>query len=165
MAFRSNRKIKHVQFIIEASVIAGLYAVLTILFAPISYGMLQVRISEALTILPAFTSAAIPGLFIGCLISNIVGGNGIYDIIFGSLATLIAAVLSFKMPKSYLVPLPPVIINAVVVGIILYYVLNVPIYMAMLWVAAGQIIACYGLGYPLMRQLNKYKHKIFSNYN
>jgi uncharacterized membrane protein len=165
MGNRNSTKTNHIRFIVEASVIAGLYAALTILFAPISYGMLQIRISEALTILPAFTPAAIPGLFIGCLISNIIGGNGIYDIIFGSLATLTAATLSYKMPKSYLVPLPPVIINAVVVGIILFYVLNVPMYMAMLWVAVGQIIACYGLGYPLMRQLNKYKHKIFGNYN
>ena len=141
--------------------IAGL-CVLTILFA-LLYGMLQVRISEALTILPAFTSAAIPGLFIGCLISNIVGGNGIYDIIFGSLATLIAAVLSFKMPKSYLVPLPPVIINAVVVGIILYYVLNVPIYMV-LWLQPVKLLPVM-VGISSNASTNKYKHKIFRNYN
>ncbi|HHW32355.1 MAG TPA: QueT transporter family protein [Clostridiaceae bacterium] len=152
---------KSLRFIIEASVIAALYAALTILFAPISYGMLQVRISEALTVLPFFTPAAIPGLFIGCIISNIIGGNGIYDIIFGSLATLVAAILSYKIKKPYLVPLPPIIVNAIVVGFILFYVLNMPLYATMVWVAIGETIACYGLGYPLIKQLEKYKDKIF----
>ena len=85
---------KRTRFIVEAAILAAIYAVITIILAPISYGQIQVRISEALTILPYFTPAAIPGLFVGCIVSNIFGGGGLIDIVFGSLATLIAAILS-----------------------------------------------------------------------
>jgi len=149
------------RFLTHAAIIAALYAALTILLAPISYGQMQVRVSEALTVLPFFTPAAIPGLFVGCLLANIYGGNGLPDIVFGSLATLMAAFLSYKIQKKYLVPLPPVIINAVVVGLILNYVLKVPLLAAMGWVACGQTVACYGLGYPLILFMEKYRHKIF----
>ncbi|HHW47301.1 MAG TPA: QueT transporter family protein [Clostridiaceae bacterium] len=155
------RYFQKVRFITEAAVIAAVYAALTIILAPISYGMFQVRISEALTILPYFTPAAIPGLFAGCLIANIVGGNGLVDIIFGSLATLVAAILSYKMPRRFLVPVPPIVINAVVVGAILSYVLELDFLVSMGWVALGQTVACYGLGYPLLLQLEKHRHRIF----
>ena len=78
--------------ITQGAVIAALYVVLTMVFAPISFGPVQVRIAEALCILPMFTPAAIPGLFIGCLIANLIGGGIILDVIFGSIATLIGAV-------------------------------------------------------------------------
>jgi len=161
MELRLMRKIKPVRFLTEAAVIGAMYAVLSLVFAPISSGLFQVRIAEALTILPMFTPAAIPGLFVGCIIANIIGGNGPVDIILGSLATLAAAFLSGRMPKRYLVPIPPIIINAIVVGFILNYVLKVPLAAAMLWVALGQTVACYGLGYPLITQLEKYRDKIF----
>jgi uncharacterized membrane protein len=151
------------RFLAEAGVIAALYAVITIAFAPISYGQIQVRISEALTVLPAFTAAAIPGLFIGCIAANIYGGNGLIDIIFGSLATLVAAFLSYKMPKRFLVPLPPVIVNGIVVGLILHYIYQLPLIASMLWVALGELIACYGLGYILMTQLYRFKDKLFKS--
>lgn len=157
-------KKRNVRFLAEAAVIAAIYAAVSIIFAPISSGPVQVRISEALTVLPVFTPAAIPGLFVGCIVANIVTGNGPVDVIFGSLATLIAAFLSYKMPKRFLVPLPPIIINAIVVGIILNYVLEAPLFASMLYVGAGQAVACYGLGYPLMIQLEKYKDKIFLSY-
>ena len=152
---------KGLRFITESAVIAAIYVALSIAFAPISYGLFQVRIAEELTIVPAFTPAAIPGLFVGCMVANIIGGNGILDVIFGSLATLIAAILSYKMPKKYLVPLPPVLVNAVIIGILLSYILNVPVLIAMGWVGLGQVVACYILGYPLMLQLDKYKNRIF----
>ena len=150
------------KFLAQGAVIAAIYAVITIVFAPISYGQIQVRISEALTILPFFTPAAIPGLFIGCIIANIYGGGGPIDIIFGSLATLIAAFLTYKMPKKILAPLPPVIVNAVIVGLILSYTLKLPVLITMLWIGLGEFIACYALGYPLLLVLEKYKNKIFS---
>ncbi len=156
-----NKNCKSIRFLTESAVIAAIYALLSIIFAPISYGLLQVRIAEALTVLPAFTPAAIPGLFVGCIISNIIGGNGPLDIILGSLATLIAAFLSYKVPKRYLVPLPPVVVNALIVGFILSYILNVSLIIAIGWVALGQIIACYGLGYLLMIQLEKFRDKLF----
>lgn len=150
------------KYLTQAAIIAAVYVVLTMIFAPISYGQVQVRISEALTILPYFTPAAIPGLFIGCIIANIYGGAGLIDIVFGSLATLLAAFLSYKMPKKYLVPLPPVIINAVVIGFVLHFAINIPLLITMAWVGLGQLIACYGIGYPLMILLEKYADNIFS---
>ncbi len=154
-----NRKTR---FIVEAAVIAAIYAVLTYALAPFAYGQIQVRVSEALTVLPLFTPAAIPGLFIGCLLANILGPNGIIDIIFGSLATLIAAFLSYKLKrKKFLVPLPPILINAVVIGYIISYLYGLPLIMSMLWVGLGQTIACYGIGYPLLLLLDKNRDKIF----
>ncbi|ABR46256.1 protein of unknown function DUF988 [Alkaliphilus metalliredigens QYMF] len=152
---------KQTKMLVQGAIIAGLYVALTLAFAPISFLQVQVRISEVLTILPVFTPAAIPGLFVGVLIANMFGGLGIIDIVLGSLATLTAAYLSRKMPRRWLVPLPPVVINAVVVAFILNYVLGFPYVATMGWVAIGQIIACYGLGYPFMLVLDKYKDNIF----
>lgn len=152
---------KRVRFIVEVGLIAAMYAALTMLFAPISYGQIQVRISEALTILPFFTPAAIPGLAIGCLFSNFLSGFGIIDIIFGTLATLIAAVLTYYMPKKWLAPLPPVIVNGIIVGFVLNYVADLPLFITMLWVGFGELIACYLLGYPLLLSLEKNKDRIF----
>lgn len=146
--------------LIEAAVIAAVYAVLTIALAPISYGMMQVRISEALTVLPFFTPAAVPGLFVGCLVSNLLSPYGLPDLIFGSMASLLAAAGSYLLRKRpILVPLPPVLANGILVGAMLYYVYEVPVSLpvSILWVAAGEMLACYGLGYPLMRCLRKYK--------
>lgn len=154
---------KKTKFLIQSSAIAAIYAVLTIAFAPISYGEIQIRISEALTILPYFTPAAIPGLFVGCLIANFLSPVGILDVIFGSLASLIAAYLSYKMPKKLLVPLPPVLVNGIIIGVLLKYAYGVPFPLVLLmgYVTIGQIIACYGLGYPLILFLERYKNKIF----
>lgn len=153
---------KKTRFIAEAAIIAALYAALTILI-PGGSGQIQVRVSEALTILPFFTSAAIPGLFIGCLTANIFVGAGLYDILLGSLATLIAAFITWKMPKKFLVPLPPVIINAIVVAIVLKLTFNLPMPATMGFVAIGEVIACYILGYPLLLLLEKQRHRIFGN--
>ncbi|AOT70853.1 QueT transporter family protein [Geosporobacter ferrireducens] len=152
---------KKTVFLVQAALIGAIYAVITIAFAPISYGEIQVRISEALTILPFFTPAAIPGLFVGCIVANIYGGGGPVDIVFGSLATLLAAFLSYKVPKKWMVPIPPIVVNGIVVGFILNYLYQVPLLAAMGWVTLGQTIACYGLGYPLIGLLERYRDKIF----
>ena len=149
------------KFLTQAAAIAALYAVLTIIFQPISFLQTQLRISEVLTVLPIFTPAAIPGLFAGCLVSNLFSPVGILDVVFGSLATLAAAFLSYKMPKKYLVPLPPVLVNGVVIGFLLNYVLGLPLIPAMLWVALGQALVCYLLGYPLILLLEKLKNRVF----
>lgn len=146
------------RFIATAAVIAALYAALTYASYPLSYGLFQLRISEALTILPFFTPAAIPGLFVGCILSNIGSPNGLIDLFVGSSATLLAAWLSYIMPHKLLVPLPPVVCNAVFVGVELHFVIqNTPVAVGMLWVAAGEIIACYGLGLLLLFALEKTK--------
>jgi len=148
------------EYLIQAAIIAAIYAVLTIALAPISYGVMQVRVSEALTILPYFTPAAIPGLFIGCLVSNMLGPYGLLDMVCGSAASLVSAWLSYRLRvRPALVPLPPVIINGIIVGGMLYfaYGVGIPLIGCILWVCLGQAIACYGIGYPLLRYLNKYK--------
>lgn len=149
--------------IAQAAVIAALYAALTIFIMPASYGVMQLRVSEALTVLPAFTPAAIPGLFIGCMVANLVSPVGLVDVVIGSAATLIAAVASYKLKDHrLLVPLPPVIANAVMVGLELYYYYNVNFSLpaCMFWVGLGEMAACYGLGYPLSILLDKHR-KIF----
>jgi uncharacterized membrane protein len=151
------------QRLIQGAVIASVYTVLTLLLAPISYGVMQVRISEALTVLPYFTPAAIPGLFVGCLVANMLGPYGVMDMIFGSLATLLSAILSYRLRKHpRWVPFPPVLVNGVVIGGLLHFGYGVPLslWACMGWVALGQAMACYGLGYPLLRILKGYE-KIF----
>ena len=110
-------KSKNTMFLVQAAAIGAIYVVLTLLFAPLSYGEVQVRFSEALTILPYFTPAAIPGLFVGCILSNLLGGAIPVDIIFGSIATLIGAVFTYKLRGSskWLAPLPPIVANTVIV--------------------------------------------------
>ncbi|HWQ30701.1 MAG TPA: QueT transporter family protein [Negativicutes bacterium] len=150
------------RYLVHAAFIAAVYAVLTIAFAPLSYGQIQVRFAEALTVLPFFTPAAVPGLFVGCIVANFFGTGGILDVVFGSIATLIAAYLSSKMPAKWLVPLPPIIVNGVIIGFLLNYLYQLPLLITMGWVALGELIACYAIGYPLMVLLEKYRDKIFS---
>lgn len=143
----------------RAAMVAAIYAALTMVLAPISYGPLQFRISEAMTVLPWLYPEAVPGLFLGCLVANLFGGNGLLDIIFGSMATLAAALLSRRIKKTWLVPLPPVLINALVIGAMLSYVLNLPFWLTAAEVGLGQIGSCYVLGLPLLIFLNRRKLK------
>ncbi|MFV0361662.1 MAG: QueT transporter family protein [Suipraeoptans sp.] len=158
-------KNKNVLFMAQAAMIAAVYVVLTIVFAPFSFGEVQVRIAEALTILPLFTPAAIPGLFAGCLIGNILGGAILPDIIFGSLATLIGAVFTYYIGKKnpYLGPVPPIVSNTIIVPFVLYYGygINLPIPFMMLTVGIGEVISCAVLGMVLYFALRKYKNVIF----
>ena len=145
----------------QGAAIAALYVVLTLLFAPISFGEMQVRVAEALTILPLFTPAAVPGLFLGCLLANILGGAIVYDVIFGSLATLIGAVLGYLLRKNrWLVPLPTVLANALIVPFVLRYGYGVdlPVPLMMVYVAVGEIISCYVLGELLCTVLLRHRH-------
>lgn len=150
-----------VRKIVFGALIGAIYAVLGILLKPIVSGEIQVRVPEALTVLPFFSSFSILGLFVGCIVTNIFTGNGLIDIVFGSAATLLAAISTYYIGKTklrfkkYLAPLPPVIINAVVVGFILYYLYQLPLIASMLWVGLGQTIACYGLGLPLIHVIEK----------
>jgi uncharacterized membrane protein len=152
-----------VRSLTRAGLIAALYAALTLIFAPISYGPLQVRISEALTILPYFTPSAIIGLGVGCLAANIYSSAGIYDVILGSLLTLMAAYLTYLCGRSnlaYLAPLPPVILNALGVSSYLQFFYDPPqisflgempaYWLFVLTIGAGEIVACYALGMPLL---------------
>lgn len=156
---------KKTRFITEAAVIAAIYVVLVYAFQPISYGPVQFRIAEALTVLPYFTPAAVPGIGIGCFLSNLLTGADILDTIFGSLASLLAAYLSYKLRwNKFLVPLPPIIVNAIVVPFILkfaYFETNYSIPYMMLTVGAGQVLAAGVLGIVLLLALEKVRHVIF----
>lgn len=158
-------KRKNIHLLTQAAMIAALYVVLT--FVANAFGLanyaVQIRFSEALTILPCFTVAGIPGLFIGCLISNIVTGCALPDIIFGSIATLIGAVGTYKLRAvKWLAPLPPIAANAVIVPLILKYAYGIePLWFSFITVTAGELISCGLLGFLLMMALNKYQRQIF----
>ena len=160
-----NNQSGKVLFIAQAAMIAAIYVVLTLIGASFSYGEVQVRISEALTILPAFTPAAIPGVFLGCLISNILGGCILPDIIFGSLATLVGAVFTWMLrnKSKYLAPIPPIIANVLVVPFVLKYgyMVPLPIPFMMLTVGIGEVISCGVLGLILYTALNRYRGLLF----
>ena len=157
-------KSKKLVFICQAAVIAALYVVLTYVFSAFASGVIQVRVSEALTILPAFTPAAIPGLVIGCLLSNTLTGCVLLDIIFGSVATLIGALGSYALRRhTWLVPIPPIVSNMIIVPFVLRFAYGatdaVPFMMAT--VGAGEIISCYLLGMILYGALKKVNHTLF----
>ena len=151
--------------ITQGAVIAALYVVLTLVFAPISFGPVQVRIAEALCILPMFTPAAIPGLFIGCLIANLIGGGIMLDVIFGSIATLIGAVLGYMLRNNrWLVPLPAIIANTLIVPFVLRYgygVVDIAIPVLMFQIMVGEIAGCFVLGEILCTALQKNADRIF----
>ncbi len=151
-------------FVTQAAIIAALYVVLIVVFKPISYGVIQVRFAEILTVLPFFTPAAIPGVTIGCLLSGILTGASIPDIIFGSMATLIGAIVSYRIRRfKYLVVIPPIVSNALIVPWILKYSYGSPdaIPFMMGTVAVGEIIAAGILGTFLLIALDK--SKVFRN--
>ena len=144
------------RYIARVGMIAALYAGLTIILAPISYGPIQVRVSEALTVIPYLTPAAIPGLFIGCVVANVYGGLGIYDIVGGSLCTLLAAFLTHLLSRTkrpIFAPLPPVLVNAFGVSLYLHFLFKLPYLLTVLYIFFGEVIACYILGYPLLKIL------------
>ena len=148
-------------YITQSAVIAAIYVVLTVVFAPISFNVMQIRISEMLTILPLFTPAAIPGLFIGCILGNLLGGAIVVDIIFGSIATLIGAIGGYALRNNrWLVPIPAIVSNAVIIPFVLKYGygFDMPILIMLLYVAAGEIIGCYILGEILAAVLQKNKN-------
>ena len=156
---------KQVLFLTQAGVIAALYVVLTLLanaFGLANYAI-QVRFSEALTILPFFTPAAIPGITIGCLISNIVTGCALPDIVFGTLASLIGAVGTFLLRKSkWFAPIPPIAANTVIVPFVLLYAYGIePLWFSFVTVGIGEIISCGILGMLFLNVLSRYRQVLF----
>ena len=125
------------------------------MLAPISYGPVQFRVSEALTLLPFYIPEAIPGLFIGCVFANFFGGFGLVDMVFGSLATLIAAVLTLKSKNIYIAALWPVVSNMIIIGAMLHYLIDVPLIATGIYVGLGEAGACYIVGVPLMKILER----------
>lgn len=155
----------HTAAITRAAIIAALYIVLT--FFANALGLanyaVQVRFSESLTILPYFTASAIPGLFIGCLLSNILTGCALPDIIFGSLATLLGGILTYLLRKyKWATPIGPIIANSLIVPFVLLYAYGIkPLWFSFATVTIGEIISCGILGMLLLKALDKYRNVLF----
>ncbi|HSW09888.1 MAG TPA: QueT transporter family protein [Bacillota bacterium] len=130
--------------------IAGLYAALTYALGAVAYLPHQIRFAEALAVLPYLTPLAIPGLTLGTFLANLGSPLGWIDWVFGTLATLVAAILTRHAPHRLLAPLPPVVVNAVVVGYYLAAILDLPFAATAGQVFLGQMVACYVIGYPLL---------------
>ena len=158
----NNRKSK-TAFLTKSAVIAALYVVLTEVSAllGIASGVIQFRLSEMFAVLPLFTPAAIPGVFIGCFISNIITGGVIWDVVFGSLASLIGAAGAWFLRKKsvYLAPLPTILANMMIVPFVLRYAYGVEgtIPFFMLTVGIGEFVCAGILGVFLAKTLKKYK--------
>ncbi len=149
------------KYIAIPALIAAIYCALIFMFMPLSFGTVQVRVAEALTVLPYFTSSAIYGIFLGCFLANLFGGAGILDLVLGSLASLLAAFLTSKIKNKWLAPLPPVVINMFVVAYVLHVYYSLDYWVGVVSVGLGQLISCYGLGMLLLLQLEKHKDRLF----
>lgn len=151
--------------LVQAAMIAALYVVLTYIANAmgLASSAIQIRFSEALTILPYFTPAAIPGLFVGCFLSNILTGCAIPDIIFGSIATLIGALLTRRLRKyKWLAPVPPILANTLIVPFVLLYAYGIrPLWLSFITVGIGEVISCGVLGMLLLIVLEKYRGSLF----
>ena len=143
-----------VQQLTLGALVAALYVALTGLFAPISFGAVQFRVAEALTLMPVVTGAAVPGLFVGCALSNVLFGAPWQDVVFGSLATLLAAVCTRMLRRNlWFAALMPVLFNGIIVGLTLTHMYGLPLWATMGTVALGEAAVCYMLGLPLVRLL------------
>ena len=161
-----NKKKARLLYVTQAGLIAALYTVLTVFVGAfgLSSGAIQLRISEALCVLPVFLPAAIPGLTVGCLISNLMLGSIWQDVIFGTLATLIGAVGTRLLRRTpWLVPLPTVLSNTVIVPLVLAYAYRLEggLPYLMLTVGLGEVLSAYVCGMVLLYAVKPYAHKIF----
>jgi len=158
-------KNKSTLYLTQGAMIAAVYVVLTMIFAPISFGDVQIRFAEALTIMPFFTPAAVPGLFVGCLLGNIAVGGIPADVAYGSMATLLGAIGTYAIRKQnrFLAPLPPIIANTLIVPFVLRYGygINLPIPLMMLTVAMGEVVSAGVFGIILQTILMKNENVLF----
>lgn len=160
MTQRSKPSFFSVRALCFSAVVASLYAALTLMLQPLSFGPVQVRFAEAMTLLPMLFPQAIPGITVGCFISNLIAGSGPWDVALGTLATLLAGIATYALRNKgmWICALPPVLLNGAIVGGMLYYLGFAPgvnIHIVMLSVASGEALACYLLGIPLIRALSK----------
>ena len=162
-----NNTKKKIIFVTYSAAIAALYVVLTMVSSMmgLSNGVIQLRFSEALTILPYFTPAAIPGLFVGCLISNLTSGAILIDVVFGSIATLIGALGTYLLRKfpPALSPIPPIVANTLIIPLVLKfaYSFEYALWFMYATVFAGELISCGVFGLVLLFALRKNSKRIF----
>jgi uncharacterized membrane protein len=153
-------------FITRGAIIAALYVALTFVSNALGLasGVIQLRLSEALAVLPFFTPAAIPGLFVGCALSNLLTGCAPWDVLFGSIATLLGAVGAYLLRgNKWLVPVPTIVSNTLIIPFILSYVYGaegtIPFFM--LTVGLGELISCGVFGMLLLTVLKRYQRFLF----
>lgn len=144
------------QKIAKGAIIAAVYVVLCLAFQPLSYGVIQIRFAEALTLLPILYIEAIPGVFIGALIANVFGGLGLVDIVGGSLITLIAACVTYHLRDSILAYLSPVVFNGFLVSAYLHLLFGWPYWLTVFSISISEALVVFTLGRSLIHLLKKY---------
>jgi len=156
----------NIRYLTKASVIAAIYVILVVLeipFGQLAFGPVQVRVAEALVLLPLIESAAIPGVFIGCLLANLIltftSGFGLIDVVAGSLVTLVSAYLTSKMPNKWLGILPPVVLNGLIVSIWVSYFIKIPYWPTVAGIAVGELVAVGVFGNIVLFAYNRIKLK------
>ena len=161
---KNSKTERTIYFMVHGAVIAAIYTALTMACMPVAFGPVQFRVSEALCILPFFTPAAIPGLFLGCFLSNLLCGAAALDVVFGSIATLIGAAGSYLLRRyKWAVCVPPILANTIIIPWVLRYAYGsadlIPV--AMVTVGIGEILAIGVLGNGLLVILDRYRGAIF----
>ena len=172
-ASKSKKPLFTTLSIVRGGLIAAIYVVLTLIFQPISFGAIQFRIAEALTLLPILTSQAVPGLFVGCLLANWLGGGIWFDVVLGSIATLLAAICTrLARRRPVVAAIFPTLFNGMIVGPVVYYAyvrapgdpVSLPtLLVTMGTVALGELVVCYALGIPMVYGLKKLPPKLFGD--
>lgn len=158
---------KKTRFIVQAALIAALYVALTYVanLLGLASGVIQVRISEALTVLPFFTAAAVPGLSVGCFLANLLTGCAPWDILFGTVATLLGALGTrlLRNHSEFLAPIPPILANALIVPFVLklVYLDTHAYWFCLLTVSIGEVISCGILGILLLKALKPHRNRLF----
>lgn len=147
-------KNKNLLWLTRNGILAAMYVALTLVFAPISYGALQFRVSELLVMMPFFNKKWIAGITIGCAIANMFSPLGIVDVVFGTLATFIAGVLVSKVKNIYVASLFPALVNGVIIGIQLHIIYQLPLLINMIYVAVGEFAVVF-ISAVLLKQLSK----------
>lgn len=142
--------------IVRAGLVGALYVALVLAFAPLSFGAVQFRVAEVLTLLPYLWPEAVWGLGVGCVLANLFGGFGFVDVVFGGAATLGAAWLSSRARSLTGAAIPPVVVNGLVVGGYLAWLTETPWYLSIPYVALGEAGVCFALGIPLFRWLRRF---------
>lgn len=144
----------------RAGIIAAAYVVLVFAFQFASFGPIQFRVAEALTLLPIVFPEAIGGIYVGVMLSNILGGFGLWDIFGGSLISLVAAYLSYRFRGSWIAVASPIVLNAFFVSLYLHFVIGIPSYwLIVLSIGVGQAAVILGLGLPLLRYVRRHQER------
>lgn len=144
--------------LLKVSLVAAIYAVITYVLAPISFGAVQFRLSEVMTLLAFIDPLYVPALTLGCGIANLFSPAGVIDVIVGTAATFIATFAMSKSKNVIIASLYPTIVNAVMIGAMLYYAFNLPLVLSALQIGAGEFVVVTLIGVPIFKLLSRDKN-------